>query len=130
MKCQICSNEESKYKCPSCLIAYCSVGCWTSHKTAKCVARNGAARQANSAESLSTAHYTHTTQDTVPVEKLRLLEGSEGVRRLLKNPHLRDMLVAVEGSPEPAAALQTAMLEPLFVEFVDECLKVVEPPSS
>lgn len=37
------------------------------------------------------------------------------------------MLVAIDKSVNPAAAMQQAMLEPIFVEFTDECLKIVEP---
>lgn len=37
------------------------------------------------------------------------------------------MLSAIDSSSNPAAAMQHAMLEPIFVEFADECLKVIEP---
>lgn len=37
------------------------------------------------------------------------------------------MLVAIDNAPNPGSAMQQAMLEPIFVEFADECLKVIEP---
>ncbi|XP_020114440.1 zinc finger HIT domain-containing protein 3 isoform X2 [Ananas comosus] len=31
-KCEVCKEVESKYKCPTCLTPYCSVGCFKKHK--------------------------------------------------------------------------------------------------
>jgi hypothetical protein len=49
------------------------------------------------------------------------------MQRILQNPHLQELLVSVDKSPNPDCAMHLAMQEPLFVEFADECLKVVEP---
>lgn len=55
-----------------------------------------------------------------------LIEQSEGVRETLHNPHVRNMLDIIDRSDNPVSALKSAMVEPIFVEFVDECLKVIE----
>nr|CAD7439871.1 unnamed protein product [Timema bartmani] len=55
---------------------------------------------------------------------------SEGLREVLKNANVRDMLVAIDNAPDPGKAIHAAMLEPIFVEFADECLKIVQPPVS
>ncbi len=52
---------------------------------------------------------------------------SYGVRSTLRNPHVRSILEAIDKSKNPSASLKLAMLEPIFVEFADECLKIVEP---
>nr|GMD69104.1 zinc finger HIT domain-containing protein 3 [Ipomoea batatas] len=31
-KCGVCEEAQSKYKCPSCLIPYCSLTCFKKHK--------------------------------------------------------------------------------------------------
>jgi hypothetical protein len=54
-------------------------------------------------------------------------EHNQELKNLLCNRHLRDMLLAIDKSTNPSTAMQQAMLEPIFVEFADECLKVVEP---
>ncbi|GMP90475.1 hypothetical protein CsSME_00041590 [Camellia sinensis var. sinensis] len=36
-KCQVCDEAQSKYKCPTCLIPYCSVVCFKKHKEVPCV---------------------------------------------------------------------------------------------
>ncbi|KAI7906226.1 uncharacterized protein BX663DRAFT_499322 [Cokeromyces recurvatus] len=34
--CKVCENQESKYKCPTCHIAYCSLTCYKKHKEIPC----------------------------------------------------------------------------------------------
>lgn len=35
--CCVCQSKEPKYKCPKCLLPYCSVNCCKEHKLEKCV---------------------------------------------------------------------------------------------
>ena len=51
---------------------------------------------------------------------------SEEVKAMLQNPHLRAMLENLVNSSDPAAGMEAAMQEPIFVELADQCLKVVE----
>jgi hypothetical protein len=53
--------------------------------------------------------------------------NSEVLQQVLRNPHLQELLVSVDNSPNPEYAMQLAMQEPLFVEFAEECLRVIEP---
>lgn len=66
------------------------------------------------------------TVDTVPLEKLEQLKNSDGLKELLKNKHLRDFLKELNEARNPWKAMKVAMTEPLFLEFADECMKVVE----
>lgn len=59
-----------------------------------------------------------------------ILESNEEVTKLLTNNHLRNLLVTVDSSKNPEEIMQKAMQEPIFVEFADACLKVVEPEDS
>lgn len=84
--------------------------------------------------------------DTVPLEDLEKLseceaffpfnslfkqiffEGhSEPLKNLLYNSHLRKLLIELDSSRDPERAISAAMIEPLFLEFADECLKLIEP---
>ncbi|XP_019366657.1 PREDICTED: zinc finger HIT domain-containing protein 3 isoform X2 [Gavialis gangeticus] len=67
-------------------------------------------------------------QDRVPLQKLKLLGESEELKDLLRNPHLRQLLVAVDQAEERNSVMKKYMQEPLFVEFVDCCLRIIEPP--
>ncbi|XP_068651258.1 uncharacterized protein [Aristolochia californica] len=35
-QCEICKEAQSKYKCPSCLVPYCSLACFKKHKEIPC----------------------------------------------------------------------------------------------
>ena len=49
---------------------------------------------------------------------------SERLKDMLHNWHLRQLLLEVDQSPDPARTLRQAMQIQIFVEFADECLRV------
>nr|XP_014126008.1 zinc finger HIT domain-containing protein 3 [Zonotrichia albicollis] len=53
---------------------------------------------------------------------------SAELRELLRNPHLRQLLLALEQARDKSSLLRRLMQEPLFLEFADCCLGIVEPP--
>lgn len=55
-----------------------------------------------------------------------VLGQSKEVLDLLTNPHLRTMIKALDRSLTPADDMQKAMMEPIFVQFVDQLLLIVE----
>lgn len=52
---------------------------------------------------------------------------SEALKGLLRNPHLRQLMMSVDSAENKAKAMKNAMQEPLFVELADQCLKIIEP---
>ena len=46
---------------------------------------------------------------------------------MLHNQHLREMMKEIDSSEDPGKLLGQAMQIPIFTEFVDECLRIVEP---
>lgn len=57
-----------------------------------------------------------------------LLGSSEKLKYLLKNPHLRRMVTYLDSSAKPWDDVEKAMHEPIFKEFADACLEVVDRP--
>ncbi|XP_068834569.1 zinc finger HIT domain-containing protein 3 isoform X4 [Capricornis sumatraensis] len=53
---------------------------------------------------------------------------SAALRSLLLNPHLRRLMVDLDQADDKAELMRACMREPLFVEFADCCLRIVEPP--
>ncbi|XP_067936276.1 zinc finger HIT domain-containing protein 3-like isoform X2 [Watersipora subatra] len=137
--CQVCSKVEKKYKCPKCNIYYCSLGCYKEHKVTSCEAKSERVaigkvidQRLDRCSSESTAGLVDDAQveelgDRVPLSNLQKLSESEELEKLLHNKHMRDYLTALSKSTNPAKAMEKAMQEPLFLEFANECLKVVEP---
>ncbi|XP_023198183.1 zinc finger HIT domain-containing protein 3 isoform X1 [Xiphophorus maculatus] len=132
--CSVCSEQTPKYRCPTCNIRYCSLGCYKKHKDSclpveKPASSNPESKDAaGSAEPLSLGDLLHEDDviDKVPPQRLQLLGQSTELRDLLCNPHLRQLLRSVDDAESKASAMKAAMQEPLFVEFADQCLKVVE----
>ncbi|KAM3965270.1 zinc finger HIT domain-containing protein 3-like [Aphomia sociella] len=114
-----------KYKCPTCLQPYCSVDCCKQHRQTPCLAPP---KPEPCTQKETTINYEFPTEDTVPQEKLELLGKSSELKKCLENPHVRTILELLDNSPYPDEHIKKYMQEPIFTEFVDACLSVVEPP--
>lgn len=126
------------------LIISCSLNCWKTHKETPCE------RDPVPGENDSTPepHMTYfATKDTVPAAELerlrreieswrshlyytfRISGSCPELKDLLRNAHLRDLLKEVDSADNAWRAISAAMTEPLFLEFADAVLKVLEPES-
>uniref|UniRef100_A0A1A7YHJ5 Zinc finger HIT domain-containing protein 3 n=1 Tax=Iconisemion striatum TaxID=60296 RepID=A0A1A7YHJ5_9TELE len=132
--CSVCSEQTPKYRCPACEIRYCSLGCYKKHKdTCLPVVKPSSYNPEDAGcsvlpEECSVEDLLHEDDiiDKVPLQRLQLLGQSKELRDLLCNPHLRRLLRTVDGAQTKDDAMKAAMQEPLFVEFSDRCLKIVE----
>ncbi|KAM9370686.1 zinc finger HIT domain-containing protein 3 [Phaethornis superciliosus] len=137
--CGVCgAAEAAKYRCPRCSALYCSVPCCRTHRE-QCTAEPPSAavaadraspgrQQGASPWSVEDILTADDEQDRVPLQKLKLLGESEELRSLLLNPHLRQLLLTVDQAEDKSSLMKKYMQEPLFVEFADCCLRIVEPP--
>nr|CAG4652337.1 EOG090X0JQ4 [Triops cancriformis] len=127
--CGVCQTGTPVYKCPTCGLKYCKSACYKLHKETECQApqpsHTSPTSEARNSEP-ETVTYTYPTEDTVPLEKLALLKDNENVKKCLENPHVRQILTSLVNSPNPRTAMQSAMQEPIFMEFADACLNIVE----
>ncbi|KZF19986.1 hypothetical protein L228DRAFT_250404 [Xylona heveae TC161] len=117
--CEVCNQEVSKYKCPTCRLQYCSIACYKKHKTAHEVSSGGDVQAAPFAQ-LSSAGFEAAstnvpspivdTPETKPpqatVEGFAALPASEELAQLLKAyPNLQKQLHEIyECTLETAAA--------------------------
>ncbi|XP_018025210.1 zinc finger HIT domain-containing protein 3 [Hyalella azteca] len=153
--CQICESCTPKYKCPSCLIRYCSVACYKSHKSetsnaaTKCSTPQPSEMASNPGKNPSSlidvapevlatpAPPVHMeklllpTQDTVPPDRLEELRNSSELRTLLQSQDLRSQLqdlASCTTGPEAAPLLDNWLRENRdFRRFADVCLNIVAP---
>ncbi|NXA10499.1 ZNHI3 protein, partial [Sapayoa aenigma] len=137
--CGECGERGSgRYRCPRCGCAYCSVRCCRSHR-GQCPPAGGSAERergppaappcpARGPWDVRDILGEEDEQDRVPLQKLQLLGDSEELRGLLLNPHLRQLLLTIDQAQDKSSLLRRFMQEPLFVEFADCCLRIVEPP--
>ncbi|KAG7483738.1 hypothetical protein MATL_G00041580 [Megalops atlanticus] len=133
--CSVCSEQIPKYRCPACKIRYCSVSCYKKHKD-ECVPVKQTAspepdlpvtRNSDGSWTVDDLLDEDDQSDRVPLHRLKQLGESEELKALLCNPHLRQLLLTVDQAESKADIMKATMQEPLFVEFADQCLKIVEP---
>ncbi|XP_064250966.1 zinc finger HIT domain-containing protein 3 [Passer domesticus] len=129
----------ARYRCPRCAAAYCSVPCCRSHRERCAPAARREEEEEEEEEEAGRGSPPgpgapedipgeEEEQDRVPPQKLQLLGESAELRELLRNPHLRQLLLGLERARDRSALLRRLMREPLFAEFADCCLAIVEPP--
>ncbi|XP_040125031.1 zinc finger HIT domain-containing protein 3 isoform X3 [Ictidomys tridecemlineatus] len=113
--CVICS-EKPKYRCPACCVPYCSVTCFQKHK--------------DDDSSIADFLDSDEEEDRVSLQNLKNLGESATLKNLLLNPHLRQLMINLDQGDNKAKLMRAYMQEPLFVEFADCCLRIVEPPQN
>ncbi|CAF2337811.1 unnamed protein product [Rotaria sp. Silwood2] len=117
MQCHVCyENNNILYKCAKCRIKYCSVACFQKHKSSAPIIQTQLPIELGDDEE----------SDRLPMNVLERIDQSNEVLELLKNRHLRTMIKALDRSINPADDMQKAMMEPIFVQFVDQLLMIVE----
>ncbi|KAH8297003.1 hypothetical protein KR044_003191 [Drosophila immigrans] len=126
MECVSCPNLTNKYKCSKCLVPYCSVGCYKKHKESTQCMEERREVPDRSLEEEPTVYAPFPTEDTIPLALLHKLNDCEPLRQLLSNPHLRALLQQVDVAHNANLTMTAAMQEPLFIEFANACLQVVE----
>ncbi|XP_068834567.1 zinc finger HIT domain-containing protein 3 isoform X2 [Capricornis sumatraensis] len=141
--CVVCL-EKPKYRCPSCRVPYCSLPCFRRHKEQCKPAAGPVEKKIRSAltaitqkpveneddddDSVADFLDSDEEEDRVSLQNLKNLGESAALRSLLLNPHLRRLMVDLDQADDKAELMRACMREPLFVEFADCCLRIVEPP--
>ncbi|KAM6049543.1 zinc finger HIT domain-containing protein 3 isoform 2-T2 [Chlamydotis macqueenii] len=117
--CGVCGAAgAAKYRCPRCAAAYCSVPCCRTHRE-RCTPEPEEERERSAAAQACPGG---------PPRAGQRAGESEELRGLLLNPHLRQLLLTVDQAEDKSSLMKKYMQEPLFVEFADCCLRIVEPP--
>lgn len=72
-------------------------------------------------------HFEKNFVDYLLIYNFFCIGDSPAIHAMIKNRHLVAILRYLDTTEKPEAALESAMREPIFVEFADECLRIVEP---
>lgn len=148
--CEVCKEACHKYKCPSCSTKYCSLSCFKAHKDDLCERETNRRKKDRLAEnerksraiSLATkepeegeitesdSSEKSDDEDRISRKVLDKLGHSQELCSMLHNKHLQEMIKGIDASEDPEKLLGQAMQIPIFTEFVDECLRIVEPQNN
>ncbi|XP_031502150.1 uncharacterized protein LOC116265585 [Nymphaea colorata] len=121
-QCQVCEEVQSKYKCPICLIPYCSLACFKKHKEVPC-----------SKPSISEAKLVPVVIPERPLQvdkqdwllqkkQYELLASSDQIRDALRDEKLREIICKIDCSTNGYDELEKAMEGGSFREFADKIL--------
>lgn len=132
--CQVCSSAESKYKCPTCRLPYCSVACYRNHKAEPCHApapELAAPPPAEAAEGSAQPAREFEEEDgdntawRLPRPQLIQLAESAPLRGMLQDHELQRVLLALDVAADAETELESAMANPLFKAFADQVQAVI-----
>lgn len=101
-KCEVCDEVQSKYKCPTCLIPYCSLLCFKKHKEIPCV------------KPVASSEAPSTTNLQPDIERPYSIDEPSKVLQPLQIESTANWLVDIERPcyvDEPSKVLQQLQLE-------------------
>ncbi|KAF8006234.1 hypothetical protein BT93_K0507 [Corymbia citriodora subsp. variegata] len=128
-QCRVCNEAPSKYKCPSCLVPYCSLACFKRHKEAPCV--KPVSPDHSEAASQELPGYRpfniDNPHDVVQQGQLESLAASSEICDALKDESLQKLICKIDGSADPDTDLEKAMEVEAFRLFADKILSAIGP---
>ncbi|XP_050243720.1 uncharacterized protein LOC126692235 isoform X2 [Quercus robur] len=130
-KCEVCNEALSKYKCPSCLVPYCSLVCFKKHKEIPCAKPVSSDEKPTPVpESLVERPLTAEQPGDV-LQKLQLeaIASSSEIRDALKDGNLQKLIYNIDGSPDAENELDKAMGVEVFRTFTEKILSAASASS-
>ncbi|WZZ24609.1 zinc finger HIT domain-containing protein 3 isoform X2 [Brassica napus] len=155
--CEICEKVVSKYKCPSCLVPYCSLVCFKKHKETPCAKPSAAEEKpASPAKEVSVVETKHVVVKTehkasassaakeVPVARpitveeekyvvektqLEAIASSSEIREALKDEALQKLISTIDSSSNPLQELDEAMGVEAFRVLTEKILSNISKSS-
>ncbi|XP_059626133.1 uncharacterized protein LOC132269109 [Cornus florida] len=130
-KCQVCDEATSKYKCPTCLIHYCSVVCFKKHKEIPCVkpiSPSEAKLTSASVSHVERPYHVDEPSEVLQQMQLESIASSSEIRDALKDEELQKLIYNIDCSPDAENELDRAMQVDVFRKFADKILSSISPP--
>ncbi|KAJ8749503.1 hypothetical protein K2173_025698 [Erythroxylum novogranatense] len=128
-QCQVCNEAQSKYKCPSCVIPYCSLVCFKKHKETPCSKAVSAGEKPSVDPKPSVARPVTVDKGNEVLQQLELesIASSTEIRNALKNERLQKLIIGIDYSQDPETELDKAMELEEFRIFTDKILSAMGP---
>ncbi|KAJ8922911.1 hypothetical protein NQ315_001453 [Exocentrus adspersus] len=119
--CDIC-HKDGLYKCPTCLIFYCSLACCKVHRRAKC----DVLKFDSDEEEFECVEKKRRKKDEdYPEKTVKMPKKSEQSNGLLGSSHSRNLPVTIDEAENVEEVLEKSEQEPLFEVIIGD--KVIEP---
>jgi hypothetical protein len=147
--CVVCSECESKYKCPKCLIRYCSLACFRSHscQILSSDPKKGSSNQESLVDAQSSQPRTQKRsrdkgdiyqQLGIPLpedfilrkEHIELLKSDPRIQSLISSPTLRKVLGVIHRCPNKSESFKVmeraSQNHPEYFEFSQLVLDILD----
>ncbi|KAF9688464.1 hypothetical protein SADUNF_Sadunf02G0199800 [Salix dunnii] len=126
-KCQVCNEAESKYKCPSCRVPYCSLVCFTKHKETPCTIPVSVEEKPVADLQVVERRPIRVDETGEVLLKLQLesIASSSEIRNDLMDESLQKLILKIDCSTDPESELDAAMGVDVFRIFTDKILSAI-----
>jgi len=124
--CGVCLDNPSKYKCPTCILPYCSLSCYKRHKETPCEKPAPPPAPAPKNDTSASTSPEDDSETALKSDQLRKLAASSKIQEYLRYPQIRDLIAQIDSGADPEALLDRAREDDLvFAEFAEEALATV-----
>ncbi|KAG4383649.1 hypothetical protein JHK82_036125 [Glycine max] len=126
-QCQVCNQTQSKYKCPSCYLPYCSLVCFKKHKESPCVKPQPSETKATAVSESFVEKPLVADESSEVLQKFQLeaIASSSEIRDALNDEALQELICRIDGSSNAENELDKAMAEEAFRLFTDKVMLYV-----
>ncbi|KAL6564559.1 hypothetical protein OROMI_016009 [Orobanche minor] len=129
-KCEVCEKALSKYKCPICLIPYCSLVCFKKHKEIPCAKPESFKEEKDYADPPTNDGkpcYVDDPSEVLQESHLQSVASSNEIRNSLKDEKLQKLIYNIESSADPDDEFDKAMEDESFRLFTEKILSTICP---
>ncbi|PIN19444.1 putative MYND Zn-finger protein/hormone receptor interactor [Handroanthus impetiginosus] len=129
-KCEVCEEAQSKYKCPTCLIPYCSLACFKKHKEIPCTKPESIQEEkvySGSGTDDEKSCYVDEQNEVLQELQLQSIAASNEIRYSVKDKKLQKLIYDIDSSADPENELDNAMEDETFRLFTEKILSTINP---
>ncbi|XP_020241822.1 zinc finger HIT domain-containing protein 3-like isoform X3 [Asparagus officinalis] len=131
--CEVCKGAQSKYKCPTCFIPYCSMVCFKKHKDIPCEKpvppSEEPPKHSDTLKDITDERLQEIDDPSCVLskEQLESIVKSSEIRSFLADVNLQEMIQKVDSSQDPENELDKAMGDQTILQFTDKVRSVINP---
>ncbi|XP_073140073.1 uncharacterized protein [Henckelia pumila] len=129
-KCEVCAESQSKYKCPICLIPYCSLICFKKHKEILCRKLESPVEvKASPASTVDDEKplYVEEPSEVLQGVQLELIASSSEIRDAMKDEKLKKLICDIDSAMDPEKELDKVMEVEEFRLLTEKILSTITP---
>ncbi|VFQ86291.1 unnamed protein product [Cuscuta campestris] len=127
-KCGICEEARFKYKCPICVMPYCSLVCFKKHKEIPC--EKPISSSEGNLASVPPLHVgkpmcVDKPREELNQSQLESIASSSEIFEALRSEELRKLICNIDSSPEAENELEKAMKKEEFYVLTQKILSII-----